>query len=152
MAPIRVVVHGALGRMGQEVLKALCRESDMRPAGAADMGAGAASIALPDGSGAIPLSSGLEAALDDADVVVDFTNADGAMAAMRAAAARGVNVVIGSTGIPEAGVQEADALAREHNVGIMIAPNFALGPCAEPERRPRNDGCANERCACWKEG
>jgi 4-hydroxy-tetrahydrodipicolinate reductase len=113
--------------MGQEVLRALCRESDMRPAGAADMGAGATSLALPDGSGSIPLSSDLEAVLDDADVVVDFTNADGAMSAMRAAAARGVNVVIGSTGIPEAGIQEADALAREHKVGIMIAPNFALG-------------------------
>ncbi len=113
--------------MGQEVLKAVCRESDMRPVGGADLGAEASSIALPDGSGSVPLSSNLESVLGDADVVVDFTNADGATAAMRTAAARGVNVVIGSTGIPEAGVQEANSLAREHEVGIMIAPNFALG-------------------------
>ena len=127
MSPIKVVVHGALGKMGQEVLKALCREDDMDPVGGADMGSRDDSIALPDGSGSVPLSGMLEDVVSDAQVVVDFTNAEGAVSAIRAATPHRVNVVIGSTGIAEEGFKEADALAREHEVGVFIAPNFAMG-------------------------
>ena len=127
MSPINVAVQGVLGRMGQEVLKALCRESDLAPVGGADKGAENSSLALPDGSGTIPVSSSLDSVIGNANVVVDFTNAEGAMTAMRTASSHGVNAVIGSTGIPEEALREADALAREHGVGIMIAPNFALG-------------------------
>ena len=127
MAPINVVVHGIIGKMGQEVVKTLCREADMEPVGGVDSRAEVDSIALPDGSGSIPVSSSLDSLIGDAHVVVDFTSAEGALSAMRTAAAYRVNVVVGSTGIPEAGLKEADALAREHQVGIMIAPNFALG-------------------------
>ncbi len=37
MEPIKVVVHGAFGRMGQEVMNTLCRQPDLRPVGAADV-------------------------------------------------------------------------------------------------------------------
>ncbi len=127
MAPIRVVVHGVMGKMGQEVLKAVCREDDMAPVGGADLSAKVGSIALPDRSGSIPISASLESVIDGAQVVVDFTNAEGAVAAMRTAAAHKVNVVVGSTGIQEREISAANALAQEHQVGIMIAPNFAMG-------------------------
>ena len=127
MSSINVVVNGVNGRMGQEVLRAVCREPDMMPVGGADLRADGASAALPDGSGSIPVSSSLLDVLGDARVVVDFTNAEGAMDAIRTAAPRGVNVVVGSTGIPAAGYEEAEDLARRHGVGVFIAPNFALG-------------------------
>ena len=127
MVPINVVVHGVLGKMGQEVLRTLCREPGMNPVGAADLHAEHGKLPLPDGSGAVPVSSDLDSVLDEAQVVVDFTNAEGALAAMRTAGARKVNVVVGSTGITEDGVREAETLAQEHGIGIMIAPNFAMG-------------------------
>ena len=127
MAPIKVVVHGVFGKMGQEVLRALCREADMEPVGAVDQRSTGGTMALPEGSGSIPTSNTLHEVVGDAQVVVDFSGAEGAAAAIRGASARKVNVVVGSTGIPEATLQEADALAREHNVGIFIAPNFAMG-------------------------
>lgn len=127
MSLINVVVHGALGRMGQEVLRAVTAADDMTPVGAADAAATPGELALPDGSGQIPLSNDLSAALAGSDVVVDFSQADGAVAAMRTAAAAGVNVVVGTTGLGESDYAEADALASEHGVGIMIAPNFAMG-------------------------
>ena len=126
MASINAVVSGASGRMGQEVLNALCREPDMTPVAGADI-LGGDSVQLPDGSGSIPLSADLSQVLDGAHVVVDFTNAEGALSAMRTAAPRKINVVVGSTGIPQEGIEEADALAREHGTGIIIAPNFAMG-------------------------
>jgi 4-hydroxy-tetrahydrodipicolinate reductase len=127
MEPIRVVVHGILGKMGQQVLATLCGETDMEPVGGADAFASGDTIALPDGSGTVPLSSSLEDALDDAQVVVDFSSAAGATAVMRAAATRNVNIVIGSTGIQPEAIEEAGILAEGHGVGIIIAPNFAVG-------------------------
>ncbi|MCH7626216.1 MAG: 4-hydroxy-tetrahydrodipicolinate reductase [Chloroflexi bacterium] len=127
MMAINVVVHGVLGKMGQQVLDAVTNESGLQPVGGADIAAAAGSISLPDRSGEIPISSSLADVLDGADVVVDFTNAEGAMSVMRTAAARKVNVVVGSTGLAEEHIAEAESLANEHSVGIIVAPNFALG-------------------------
>ena len=99
----------------------------MQPIGGADSAAADGVIPIPDGSGEIPVAKNLADVIGGADVVVDFSSADGAAAVMRTAAANGVNVVIGSTGITDAIYQEAAALADEHNVGIIIAPNFAVG-------------------------
>ena len=89
MSSINVVVNGVSGRMGQEVLRAMCREPDMVPVGGADPKVESDSMGLPDGSGSIPISSSLLYVLGGAQVVVDFTNAEGALDAIRTAAARG---------------------------------------------------------------
>ena len=127
MAQIKVAVHGVLGKMGQEVLKTVTKEPGLQPVGAADAMASQNTLTLPDDSGSIPLATSLSDVLDNVDVVVDFTNFEGATSVIRAAPARGVNVVIGSTGIPADVVKEAEALAQQHEVGIVIAPNFAMG-------------------------
>ena len=127
MAPIKAVVQGVSGKVGQEVLKALSAEADMEPVGGSDVSITPGTLDLADGSGTIPVSSSLEDVIGEAQVVIDFTNGDGATDAIRTAAPRKVNVVVGSTGIPDATFEEAAALAREHGVGIFIAPNFAFG-------------------------
>ena len=127
MSSINVVVHGALGKMGQEVLNAVTSAEDMNPVGAADLAAEPGNLALPDGSGQVPLSDDLSQVLSGADVVVDFSNATGAMSAIRTASSHKVNVVVGSTGLSSENYEEADGLANEHGVGIIIAPNFAMG-------------------------
>ena len=125
--PIRVVVQGALGRMGGQILDALANEADTRPIGAADLAADGESLILPGGGDRIPLARSLSDVLGDADVVVDVTTADGALAAIRTAAPRGVGVVIGSSGVPDSTVDEARVLAERHSVGIVVVPNFAVG-------------------------
>ena len=127
MAPIKVVVHGALGRMGRQVVDAVCSEAGLEPVGAAEITAQPGPYTLPDGSGTIPLSNSLQDVIAGADVVVDFTSGEGALAAIRTATAHKVNVVIGSTGLTEATLEEAKELSQEHSVGIIVAPNFALG-------------------------
>ena len=124
---INVVVHGVMGKMGQQVLETVTNTLGMQPVGAADITASQGTISLPDGLGEIPISGSLDEVLEGADVVVDFTSAEGAASVLRAAAPRGVNVVIGSTGITEAIYQEAESLANEHEIGAIIAPNFAMG-------------------------
>ena len=127
---IKVVVHGVLGRMGGEILGALCRSPEVQPVGAVDIKARESQIALPDGSGKqIPLSKDLGTLLNNcsAQVVVDFTHVDATMPAARVAAAKGVNLVVGTTGITQENLKEIEALCKQHGVGAVVAPNFAIG-------------------------
>ncbi|MBI3953190.1 MAG: 4-hydroxy-tetrahydrodipicolinate reductase, partial [Chloroflexi bacterium] len=71
---IGVVVRGACGRVGREVVGAVARQTDMRLVGAVDAAAPGPSLALPTG-GTVPLGKETAAILDQArpQVLVDFT-------------------------------------------------------------------------------
>ncbi|HJX12916.1 MAG TPA: 4-hydroxy-tetrahydrodipicolinate reductase [Dehalococcoidales bacterium] len=129
MEPIKVVVHGAAGRVGQEVVKAVCQDPETRLVGAVELKAPSDKLILPDGSGAIPYLADLEEVLEAClpDVVVDFTIAKASIPAVRACAAHGVNMVIGTTGFTPADLKEMESLAATRKIGIVVAPNFALG-------------------------
>ena len=129
MEKIRVVVHGALGKVGREVVNTLCRELDIQIVGAVEREVTEDSLSLPDGSGAVPFSSSLETILADCrpDVLVDFTTAQAVMPAVRIAAERGVNLVIGTTGLTADNLDEIEKLSKAHRIGAVVAPNFALG-------------------------
>ena len=128
MAATRVIVHGAAGRVGREVIAALTRDSDMEPVGAVDMASQGSEIPLPDGSGTIPYDTTLEGLLRrcKADVVVDFTVADACRAMAPVAASHGLHLVIGTTGLTEADLSTLAELSGKNGVGIVVAPNFAL--------------------------
>ncbi len=127
--PLRVVVHRALGQVGREVINALCQESETQAVGAVDLKAAGDFLTLPDGSSTIPVSSDLEHILTSCqpEVLVDFTIAKATMPAVRLAAKLGVNLVIGTTGLTPDNVGEMKRLSAKHKVGIVVAPNFALG-------------------------
>ena len=78
MTSINVVVHGVLGKMGQEVLNAVCNADDLTPAGGVDFAASDDDSIVTNNSLKIPVSNDLEKVISNANVVVDFTNADGA--------------------------------------------------------------------------
>jgi 4-hydroxy-tetrahydrodipicolinate reductase len=128
MERIKVLVHGAAGRVGQEVIKAVGQEAEMKVVGAVDIKATAKQVALPDGSTA-PFSDNLSEMLDicQPDVVVDFTIAKASMPAVRTTAGKGVNMVIGTTGFTADELKEMEKLAKTQKTGIVAAPNFALG-------------------------
>ena len=129
MKPIRVVVRGASGRMGREVINALCHEPEMQVVGAVELQDAGGQLPLPDGSGAIPLSSNLDYILSSCqpNVLVDFTTAQAVMPAVRVATKQGVNLVIGTTGITADELREIEQLTTASKVGAVVAPNFALG-------------------------
>jgi 4-hydroxy-tetrahydrodipicolinate reductase len=106
--PIRVVVAGAAGRMGETVCQAVQRAEDMELAGRADP--------RLDTSVADVLAG-------EPDVLVDFTVPDTALANAREAAHAGVHVVIGTTGFDVSALDEL----RDCPANIFIAPNFAIG-------------------------
>jgi 4-hydroxy-tetrahydrodipicolinate reductase len=126
---IKVVVHGAAGRMGQEVLRALCSDAELEATGAVDVKADRERLWLPDGSAEIPYSADLEDIISrtNPDVLVDFTIHQASMPAIRAAAGKGVNLVIGTTGFSSGDIEEIERLCSEGNIGAVVAPNFSLG-------------------------
>jgi 4-hydroxy-tetrahydrodipicolinate reductase len=70
------------------------------------------------------LGTELSQVLGDADVVVDFTRPDTALANAEACLAAGVHVVVGTTGF------DLDALktaAEGSEANAFVAPNFAIG-------------------------
>ena len=125
---IRIVVSGT-GNMGREVLAAVAREPDLEPAGVIEKFSSEDELALPDGSGRVPMSADAAALLDRAkpDVVIDFTNAEWTPQVARAALDRGIRLVIGTTGLPERWLDELAAECQKRGVGAVVAANFAIG-------------------------
>ncbi len=126
---IDVVVNGALGRMGREVLSALSNDPELNAVGAADTRADSDSLPLPSRSRSIPISANLGTILKRTKphVVVDFSVAEATMPAVRLASKHRANMVIGTTGLSSENLEEIDRLMGASQLGAIVAPNFALG-------------------------
>jgi 4-hydroxy-tetrahydrodipicolinate reductase len=102
---IRVAVAGAAGRMGQAVCDAVNVAEDLELTGRADP----------------RLDTSVADVLDQADVLVDFTVPDTALANASQAVEAGVHVVMGTTGF------DLEALGALRGANVFAAPNFAIG-------------------------
>jgi 4-hydroxy-tetrahydrodipicolinate reductase len=102
---IAVAVSGAAGRMGETVCRAVEGAQDMELVGRADPALG------------VELSE----VLGDAEVVVDFTQPDTAVANARACLEAGVHCVIGTSG---ADFSELEGVG---SANLFFGPNFAIG-------------------------
>ncbi len=119
---IRVVVTGALGKMGIPVCGAVVADPELNLIGAVDTSAGGAVVHGLEVLESIDL---LE--VDSVDVLVDFTNAEVAFANTTWALDNGVHAVVGTTGMSEEELEEIAARADSGNSNVIVAPNFALG-------------------------
>ncbi|MBN1643915.1 MAG: 4-hydroxy-tetrahydrodipicolinate reductase [Dehalococcoidales bacterium] len=128
MKLITVVVHGVTGKMGREVVSAICREPGIKLVGAVDVDVSRDYLVLPDGSGKVPLSSALEGMLTalKPDVMIDFSVAKAALPAIQIALKKKVYVVSGTTGLTNTDLAKIDKLAKANGVGAIVASNFAL--------------------------
>ena len=108
---IKVGVLGARGRMGAEVVAAVEAAADCQLVAALDLGDSLDQL----------VSSG-------AQVVVDFTTPDSVMANLDFLIGHKIHAVVGTTGFDDARMAKLNALSSAHpEVGILIAPNFAIG-------------------------
>lgn len=128
MAPIKVVVNGATGKMGTETVAAVLAEDGVELVGAVCRQERGPVLAVT-GDVHIPLSTDLAGLLGQTqpDVLVDFTNASACMEAASVAAGRSVNLVLGASGLTEDHLKQLDAMANDRDIGVIVAPNFALG-------------------------
>ena len=127
--PIKVVVAGALGRMGKEVVAAVCADRQLDMAGASDKKAVEEYLSLPGGLGLIPISKDIEPMLVRVkpQVMVDFTHPEAVMENVRVALQHGVVPVVGTTGLSQQNLREIESLCETRGTGAFVAPNFAIG-------------------------
>lgn len=128
MPPLRVAVSGT-GRMGNEVLAAVCRDPTLEPVGVVEKFSDGESLPLPDGSGEVPLDRDPDAlfARVRPDVVIDFTNLEWTPVVARATLAASARLVSGTTGLSTDFISELESACREKKLGAVLAPNFAIG-------------------------
>ena len=108
---IKVGVLGANGRMGSEVVKAVSSAQGLDLVASLDLGDSLEKF----------VTSG-------AEVVVDFTTPDAVMGNLEFLVKAGINVVVGTTGFDDVKIGKIQSLLKDHpSVGVLIAPNFAIG-------------------------
>jgi 4-hydroxy-tetrahydrodipicolinate reductase len=121
---IRVGVVGATGKMGREVCAAVAGAPDLDLVAAVSRSRAGVTVAEAMGiEGAdIVLSDALQSLADaKAEVLVDFTAAAYAPEHVAWGIDHGIHVVVGTTGF------EVDEAWRGATVGVVVAPNFAVG-------------------------
>jgi 4-hydroxy-tetrahydrodipicolinate reductase len=125
----KVIVTGALGRMGRETIAALAQDSTLDLAGGVAPHASEEYLDLPGGGGLIPIARDLETIINRVRprVMVDFTHPGVFMDNVRIALKHKVSPVIGTSGVTPEHLAEIEGLTAEAGVACVVAPNFAIG-------------------------
>lgn len=109
--PIRVLINGAQGKMGQLTVKTLAAHEDFTLVGELTRQHNLAS----------------EIKNSKAEVVVDFTNANSVLKNTETILESGAHPVIGTSGLTQETVTQLQERAATLKLGGIIAPNFSLG-------------------------
>lgn len=125
----RVGIVGASGRMGAELVKAVCAHPaatlvaaiDRADSPAVGQDAGVHSGRAPVG---VIVSADLRAALPGLDVVIDFSRAEAVAATAEACAGAGVALMIGTTGLSAETQQRIDAASKK--IPVLVSANTSL--------------------------
>jgi len=139
-APIPVIVNGAAGKMGREVIKAVAQAPDLNLVGAIDhspehQDKDAGELAGLSEPLEVPITNQLEPMLgyvagdrkSPPGVIVDFTHPDSVYDNIRSAIAYGIRPVVGTTGLSPEKIQELADFADKASTGCLIIPNFSIG-------------------------
>jgi len=124
---IRLIVNGAGGRMGRRIIALATEDKEIAIAAAferpdhPDIGKDAGALSGVNAVG-VALTPRREVA---ADVAVDFSHADSALAMIEWCAERGIGIVVGTTGMGAEGARRLDAAAKR--VPCLLAANMSLG-------------------------
>jgi 4-hydroxy-tetrahydrodipicolinate reductase len=124
---INVALGGATGRMGRTVCEMMNKYSDMRLVGAMidprekEFGQEIYPGIIAKGP------DDLKSVIENADVYVDITAPDAAANVITKIPAAGVNMVIGTTSIPDAAVKKMKDEVSRNGTSAVLSPNYAVG-------------------------
>ena len=138
---IPVLVSGALGRMGSEVINSVLNSSNCELVGAIDINEKNNGINISEilkvKSCDVFLSNDFEGTLcsisqnyrndDVRPVLVDFTHPDSVFENTRSAIAYGVSPVVGTTGLTPSQINDLSIFSEKASIGCAIIPNFSVG-------------------------
>jgi 4-hydroxy-tetrahydrodipicolinate reductase len=124
--PVKIVILGAGGRMGQEIIEAVRKDDGVLVHGVVEL-PGHPIIGHPPTPDLplIEVVSDLKAALIGADVLVDFTRPESTLGALEIAAEAGVAAVVGTTGLSSEERFKLAGFAEE--IPLVFSPNMSVG-------------------------
>ncbi len=128
MSKIKVAIAGCTGRMGRVLMECVRQADDLalhaalEHAASEHLGKDAGDFG---GTRGIAISADLAAALNGADVLIDFTRPEGTLHHLEVCQQLGVNMVIGTTGFNAQ--QKAQLGAAAQKIGVVFAPNMSVG-------------------------
>jgi 4-hydroxy-tetrahydrodipicolinate reductase len=127
--PTKIVIAGVSGRMGHALLEAIFADSSLALYGAVDS---AQSLLIGRDAGeqfgkntGVIVAKKVEAALEGADVLIDFTRPEASLLYLDACQQAGVKHVIGTTGFTVE--QKAKIAQAAKKTAICFAPNMSVG-------------------------
>ncbi len=127
---MRVAVVGAAGRMGKNLIQAVCNTEGLELTAATErpdsslIGSDAGELAGVGKLG-VPLSHSLVKVVDQFDLVIDFTSPEATMIHLDICREHGKKLVIGTTGLDEE--QKARVREAAGEIAIVFAPNMSVG-------------------------
>jgi 4-hydroxy-tetrahydrodipicolinate reductase len=129
MGKIKIAIAGSSGRMGRTLLESVFQSDDLALHAALEH---SSSALLGKDAGelfgtacGVKVSADVAAALQGADVLIDFTRPEGTLHHLDICRRLGVNMVIGTTGFNAQ--QKAQLGAAAQHIGIVFAPNMSVG-------------------------
>lgn len=127
----KVLVTGAMGKMGRETMKAIANDNELQLIGAVDIRANGEAISQLislDGYN-VQLQNDLEKAIKELkpDIMVDFTNPQSVFNNIKTALKENLRCVVGTTGLNEVELKQVEKMAGERKLGVAVIPNFAIG-------------------------
>jgi 4-hydroxy-tetrahydrodipicolinate reductase len=127
---IRVLVSGAGGKMGREVVRAVTGAEDTEVVAAVDPGFAGQSVAAVCGTPGLdfPIVGTLDEGMAaDPEVMVDFTAPQAVKANVLKGIDLGMRVVWGTTGLGTEDMEEIRRAVEGKGTAAFHAPNFAIG-------------------------
>src|SRR5699024_1238532 len=129
--PIRIILAGPRGKMGQEAIQMIETVSDFHLAAVIDhKNDGNELKDIIDGNNAqTPVYENPEICFQEieADVFIDLTTPNSGYKHTKLAINHNIRGVIGTSGFTEKSVNELKEIADGKGLGCIIAPNFAIG-------------------------
>ncbi len=119
---IRLILCGAAGRMGREIIAAAEPLSDLKIVGGIEE---SRHPAVGKEIAGIAIGSDLESALAEADCVIDFTNHEAAFDHLKTMVRHPLPVVIGTTGFTR--IELAEIKYQADKIPIFMSPNMSRG-------------------------
>lgn len=127
---VKAIVTGAGGKMGGRIISLISEMEDIRVVGAIEV-TGHPIIgrnvghSLGWGTTSVTVSDQLADCIDQADVVIDFTNHDASLHYLEIASEKNRSIVIGSTGFTPGEMTIVKRLAEKTR--CVLSPNMSVG-------------------------
>lgn len=116
---LKVAVSGAMGRLGSVIANGISNAGDMQLSGVYDpahVGKAVAGMDIEDSIKNL-----------NAQVIVECTHPDVVMGNLEKWHAKGVNVVVGTSGFTKARIEKVRSFWGDDDPGCLIVPNFSIG-------------------------